>query len=227
MKQNTDQDLRYEVKMVFDELRIDEMRSWILSHSDVFRCNYPPRQINNIYFDTINRDLVLDHIDGVPNRAKVRFRWYGNTTYLQNGQIEIKAKNGRLGYKIIQLISTDLDLSESSWHEIIGTIKNKSNNDIAWLFSELQPTSINHYNREYYISMDGLIRITLDYNMSTYEQTFGFLPNFNYKRPLQKNVIIEFKTAKIHYARLANSLAEFPLYCTQYSKYLNGMENAI
>ena len=68
---------RYEVKMVFDASHLGEVRSWVYAHIDAYSVAYPPQQVNNIYFDTIERNLMMEHIDGVANRAKVRFRRHG------------------------------------------------------------------------------------------------------------------------------------------------------
>ena len=216
--------LRYEIKMVFDALRLDEVRSWVYSHSDSFIVPYPPRQVNNVYFDTIERDLLTEHLNGVANRAKIRFRWYGENWLTEGGQIEIKVKNSQLGYKKIHLVSDVIDISQHTWTEIIDLLQKDVPDDLALLLSNLTPVIINQYKREYYISMDGLIRVTLDYNMRAFGQTFGFSPNINFEQTLRNNIIIEMKSTKNNHKRIADSLAEFPLYCTQNSKYLNAME---
>ena len=222
-----DEKLRYEVKMVFDALRLDEVRSWVYAHIDAFSVAYPPRQVNNIYFDTIERDLMMEHIDGVANRAKVRFRWYGESWVAQNGQIEIKMKQGQLGYKKNQPILAEIDIAQLTWVEIIRILQENSAGDFPSLLDNLAPVMINQYRREYYESMDGAIRVTLDYRMCAFEQSFGLSPNLNFEQPLRNNVFIEMKATKNNHKRIADSLAEFPLYCSQNSKYLNGMEYAI
>ena len=219
--------LRYEIKMVSDALRLDEVRSWVYSHSASFIAPYPPRQVNNIYFDTIERDLLMEHLDGVANRAKVRFRWYKESWLTKGGQIEIKVKNSQLGYKNIHPVSDLIDISQHTWIEIIDFLQKDTPDDFALQLSSLIPVIINQYRREYYVSMDGLIRVTLDYDMHAFEQSFGFSPNISFEQPLRNNVIIEMKSTKNNHKRIADALAEFPLYCTQNSKYLNGMESVI
>ena len=219
--------LRYEIKMVFDALRLDEARSWVYAHSSAFCVAYPPRQVNNIYFDTIERELMMNHIDGVADRAKVRFRWYGESWVTEGGQIEQKIKRSRLGYKKIQLLSETIDISQSSWDEILEHLYQDSDKEFEFLLKDMMPVLINKYMREYYVSMDGEIRITLDYDMRAFGQVFGLSPNTNYEQAVQNNVVIEMKSAKKNHKKLADALAEFPLYTTQNSKYLDGMEYAI
>ncbi len=219
--------LRYELKMIFDALRLDEVRSWVYTHSDAFRVRYPPRQVNNIYFDSIDRNLMTEHIDGVAERAKVRFRWYGESWIAENGQIEIKVKKGQLGYKKIQPILSNINLSQLTWREILEKLQKNSANDFASLLGDLEPVLINQYRREYYESMDGVLRVTLDYEMKAFEQSYGFSPNISFEQSLRNDVIIEMKAMKKYHHRVANALAEYPIYCTQNSKYLNGMEYVV
>lgn len=222
-----DEKFRYEVKMVFDALRLDEVRSWVYAHPDSFSVAYPPRQVNNIYFDTIERNLMMEHIDGATNRAKVRFRWYGENWLVQNGQIEIKMKQGQLGYKQIQPILSEINIAQLTWDEIVSILQENSADDFASLLDTLAPVLINQYRREYYESMDGAIRVTLDYRMRAFAQSFGLSPNLHFEQPLRNDVIIEMKATKNKNRRIADSLVGFPLYCSQNSKYLNGMEYAI
>ncbi len=218
---------RYEIKMVFDALRLHEVRSWVYGHSDAFHVAYPTRQVNNIYFDTIERNLMMDHLDGVANRAKVRFRWYGESWLTEGAQIEVKIKESQLGYKKIQSVPDTIDISKSSWAEIIEFLQGDSSDEFSFLIRSLVPVVINQYRREYYVSMDGLVRVTLDYDMRAFGQSFGIRPNTSFQQMLQNNVVIEMKSTKNNHKRIADSLAEFPLYSTQNSKYLNGMETVI
>ncbi len=222
-----DDKLRYELKMIFDALRLDEVRSWVFAHSDAFRVRYPPRQVNNIYFDSIEHNLMTEHINGAADRAKVRFRWYGKSWVAEDGQIEIKVKTGQLGYKKHQSILSSIDISQLTWREILTEFHENSADDFASLLDDLEPVLINQYKREYYESMDGVIRITLDYEMRAFQQSFGFSPNISFEQTLRNDVVIEMKAAKNDHTRIADALAEFPVYCTQNSKYLNGMEYAI
>ncbi len=169
----------------------------------------------------------MEHIDGVAERAKVRFRWYGETWLAKNGQIEIKMKQAQLGYKKNQPILTEIDIARLSWREIMTMLHENSENDFSSLLENLTPVVINQYRREYYESMDGVIRVTLDYEMRAFEQSFGLSPNLDFEQSLRNDVIIEMKAMKKSHAKMANALAKFPLYCTQNSKYLNGMEYAI
>lgn len=217
--------LRYEQKMVFDALRLAEVRSWVFSHSWAYREAYPPRFVNNIYFDSYDWDMLLSHINGVAERSKVRYRWYGQTWTPGNGQIEIKVKQAQLGYKKQQSISLPLSLQEENWRVILSALKENSMGEFSVLFDSLSPVLINRYQREYYVSADGRVRITLDYGMEYFEQTHTLKPNTKYKQLARNNVVIEVKAEQIHHQSVADVIAEFPIYTEQHSKYLNGLES--
>ena len=216
-------DLRYEIKMLFEKERLDEARSWLLAHSDAFYEIYAARQVNNVYFDTFARDLLQQHIDGIAERAKVRFRWYGEGWQARGGQMEIKRKNGQLGNKHIVPVHNEIDFTYS-WQDAMLALKVDLPDNFRNLLDGMTPTLINRYRREYYVSMDGVLRVTLDYNLRAFSQTFGLTPNIDFAQPQRDNLVIEMKADRDENRRIADALAQFPLYTTQNSKYLNGME---
>jgi hypothetical protein len=83
---------------------------------------------------------------------------------------------------------------------------------------------INQYRRDYYITADQHIRLTLDYDLKTYQQHNRLKPNLTFPDPYLDVVVIEFKCALAHAAQMADILARFPLRVGAYSKYMNGME---
>jgi len=218
--------LRYEIKMVFEAQRLEEVRSWVLAHPAAFRAAFPPRQVNNIYFDTPDRRLADGHIQGVARRAKLRFRWYGNTWVAPGGQMEVKIKDGQLSQKLIQPITSRLNLSAQHWREIIHALRIECPAKIARQFSYLSPALINRYQREYFVCADGAVRLTLDYQLRAYDQAFGFAPNIRFPQPLLDNLIIEIKAPVEAHSQIASTLAAFPLRVTNNSKYITGLATA-
>ncbi len=218
--------LRYEIKMVLEAQRLGEVRSWVLSHPAAFRVAFPRRQVNNIYFDTPDRRLADEHIQGVAQRAKLRFRWYGDTWVTPGGQLEVKIKEGQLSRKLIHPITARLNLLAQQWREIMGALHTECPEGIAGHLGRLSPVLINQYQREYFISAEGTLRLTLDYQLRAYDQTFGFSPNTRFPQPLLDNLVIEIKAPAKAHSQVADALAAFPLRVTDNSKYLSGLETA-
>ena len=49
--------------------------------------------MNNIYFDSLDKDNYQNNIDGIGDRHKVRIRWYNNFFgYVKEPKLEIKSK---------------------------------------------------------------------------------------------------------------------------------------
>ena len=222
--------LRYEVKMVVDAFFLGEVRSWIYTHTAAFAVAFPPRRVNNVYFDTLDRQFMIDHIDGVPSRAKIRFRWYGDNWKVTAGQLEIKFKTARLGRKKVYPFLGSLDLTDCTWRDfnqaLASGLIGPSPGSIFQL-EMLHPSLINHYHREYFLSKDKLIRLTLDYGGIAYEQAFGLKPNLSRPQPSLDTLVIELKAPKSEHQRIAEVLSEFPQRCSANSKYLNALQYSL
>ena len=216
---------RYEIKLVYCGLHLDEVTSWIHSHPFLFRREYPPRQVNNIYFDTPEMNLRFDHLQGIYSRYKFRLRWYHDTWVIRNGTLELKHKSGRLGNKVSFQINNEIDLSALSWKLIQDRIRPELTPDWKSLFDSTHPVLINRYLRQYYIDAEGLIRITLDTRQKAYYQGFRHQPNLSVKTPIRNTIVLEVKARKTHHQKVADVLAGFPLYSSAHSKYLEGIEN--
>lgn len=211
---------RYEIKMVFENANRFEVENWIRLHSYAFGTAYPDRQVNNIYFDTFSMDAYNDHIEGVGQRRKLRFRWYGPDLTRAHGQLELKHKSNFLGWKTIQPIRQTINLAESSWVEIQQTLQGEVKGGFQEMLAVSRPVLINAYQRQYFASADGEVRLTLDYDMHGYDQSLSVNSNIDFQLPSRDLVIIEFKTIAGNAKILADVLAEFPLYVEAFSKYV-------
>ena len=215
--------LRYELKMVYDGLALYEVRRWVKGHSHAFRTAYPPRQVNNIYFDTLDLDCLNDHISGSFERQKLRFRWYGEDLRYAKGHLELKHKTNRIGWKSSQDIEPILDLEMTNWMTILRTLRSKANTTFREMLSVSHPISISGYQREYYVSADQTTRVTLDYDLFAFDQRLSRRPNLKYKIPMLDQVVIEIKSNSENSAHLDDVLAEFPLRIVNHSKYLESL----
>jgi SPX domain protein involved in polyphosphate accumulation len=216
---------RYEIKLVYDGLRMDEVASWIRTHPFLFRREYPTRQVNNIYFDTIEMNLRYEHIQGVNSRYKLRYRWYYNTWLTNKGILEVKHKSGKLGKKESFPIENELDLTNLSWYQIQERIRSELTPEWKSLLDSTRPVLINSYVRDYYIDAEREIRITLDTRQKAYLQVFKLKPNLTLKTPICNTLVLEVKAGKIHHRKIADVMAAFPHYGSAHSKYLEGTEN--
>jgi SPX domain protein involved in polyphosphate accumulation len=216
---------RYELKLQAEGLRLFQVRQWIRLHSLAFKPAYPPRQVNNIYFDTSGLDSLNDHLSGVGERRKLRFRWYGENIDHAVGQLEIKHKINRYGWKSTMPIQTALNLAHQNWGQIKEIIQQHTEGIFYELISISQPVIINSYQRDYYIASDGQMRLTLDYEIAIYDQQLSINPNITFHGPLLNLVILEIKSDTHQDVDLPSVVAEFPLRTEKHSKYVTGMSS--
>ncbi|MDY7079159.1 MAG: polyphosphate polymerase domain-containing protein [Chloroflexota bacterium] len=218
-------DLRHEIKLVCDPHRLPQARSWIRLHPAGFVVAYPPRRVNSLYLDTLHLSSLNDSLAGLNVRQKLRLRWYGDGSDIQP-VLELKLKQNLLGMKKRILLQCKLDLT-LPWVDIMGIIHAETRFLPPHLFSILQtvnhPTLLNHYQREYYVTPDDAIRVTLDFAQVAYDQRLAPRPNLHIRLPIADTVVIEIKAAQEQAERLSEVVAQFPVGRSRNSKYVNGL----
>ena len=69
-------DARLEIKFVAETSRYHELEQWIRLHPAGFRKSYPPRRVNNIYFDTQDLDagrrIIARFVDPLEDRRSTK-----------------------------------------------------------------------------------------------------------------------------------------------------------
>jgi hypothetical protein len=147
--------LRYEIKYAVDVLDEASIKASILMHPASFSKAFDDRQVNNIYLDSPTFQCFHQNVEGHPKRKKMRLRWYGNSeTPAQKSTLEIKNKDAELGWKDL------FKLDGNSIHDtntLLQAVRNA-----GYYQGNLVPTLHNSYHRSYYISQNGLFRITID-----------------------------------------------------------------
>lgn len=221
--------LRYELKLVCPEIELPQVRSWLRLHIAGFKTAYPPRYVNNLYFDTAELDSFNANVAGVGRRAKLRLRWYGQPPLnaLPQPVLELKFKQDMLGGKVQEKLDEVVDLT-TGWHDLAAVLR--TNTAVSTLQNALrvasQPTLLNQYRRDYLISADGHIRATLDYGLRSYDQRLR--PRLNADRPLRHHgqMVIELKGDETEAAELGRIAQQLPIRRSRNSKYVNALLGA-
>ncbi len=233
--ESANDDLRYEVKMVCERHRLAQVRSWVRLHPAGFVVAYPPRRVNSLYLDTLHLRCLNDNLEGLSARQKLRLRWYGDEMTDVQPYMELKYKRNLLGGKERYLLPCRLDLG-LTWREILRVIqretrflyKQRGKNLVSTLLQTVnQPTLLNRYQREYYVTPDGAIRATLDFDQVAYDQRLSPRPNLHARLAFNDAVVIELKTGQEHAERLRQVVARFPVQRSRNSKYAGGVLAAL
>ena len=219
----SDSDLRYEIKLVCDWHRLSQVRSWMRLHPARFSVAYPPRQVNSLYLDTHHLSCLHSNLEGISARQKLRLRWYGAEVADIQPYLELKQKRNLLGRKKRYLLPCRLDLT-SPWVEILRTVHAHGRPEWQVLLQTVnQPTLLTSYQREYYVTPDGAIRVTLDFAQVAYDQRLALRPNLRVRLPIADTVVLEVKTAREQAGRLQELVARFPVLRSRNSKYVRGL----
>ena len=205
---------RFERKWLFKSNNSLSLVNALIRSNLFFRTQFPSRKVNSIYFDTQNYTSIRQNLDGVSNKKKIRIRWYGNKNTITDPVIEIKSKKGFETKKESSKIKALNNIKLSN----LRLIKEKINIKIKSK-KIIYPILTTHYEREYFISLNGKIRATIDYNLQSI-----FLNNLS-QIDIVKNFnnicILEFKysTGLDKYVR--KNLKDITLRLSKNSKFVN------
>lgn len=222
---------RYEFKVPCDPAQLSEIAAWVRLHPMHWRVSYPPRQVNNVYFDSPDLQDLNANLSGVGRREKLRLRWYGpDVTRIFGAQLELKCKDGLVGWKEQAFFDGDLDMTRSLWPALLSALRaGLDGRARLWLDRRAGPVLINTYQRAYYETPDGLLRLTLDTQLCAYEQRFSLLPNLSRPVLQSEQMVMELKAPVDDAAtqRLSQILVSFPARVDRFSKYLHGVLGSV
>ena len=216
---------RFEKKFIIPERLTHSIEEVVKSNSALMRIFFPPRFINNIYFDNSRFKFFFENIDGVSERMKTRIRWYGNLKgKIKKPVLEFKQKHGLTGSKTsIDLPSFDLkDIYRPGF---LSSLFQKANLDMRKkvLMLSLTPSLINRYQRRYFLSFDQKFRVTLDHHLKYYPVSSPEqLSSCGLKDSL--SMIMELKYSPIYQLESNNITQEFPFRVIKNSKYVRGIQ---
>lgn len=217
-------DARREIKFVTRRSNIESVRDWLRHNSALFRTAYPPRIVNNIYFDTYDYEAYNANLSGASARTKVRYRWYGEEAVPRPGKLEIKHKRNIFGWKTLFPISVAPWEEGCTWTKVKQLIRGQLPPEgRLWFEHHPFPVIINRYEREYFLSGDGLVRVTIDQNQTVFDQRRKAEPNLTLAASLPDIIIVEIKFHRRDRERAARIAQGIPIRASAHSKYVNGV----
>ena len=218
--------LRYERKFLVEDLRPFQVQALIRLHPAMFHAPYPPRHINNLYFDTRDLEHYYDNVNGAAQRKKVRVRWYGEPF----GEItcpilEVKLKDGLVGTKhSYPLAGFTLDGSfcTRSFRKVLDV--SDLPEEVRHGMRDLEAVLFNRYYREYHATRDGRFRCTLDTGLTFYRINGALCNLFAHRQTDYRVLVVELKYEAEQEPHASRVAGFFPFPVTRSSKYVQGME---
>jgi hypothetical protein len=218
-------EVRYELKLPTDASLLAQVRSWIRLHPEGFRTAYPTRQVNNLYLDSPGLTNLAENLAGQAERRKLRYRWYGRLVQPPEVEaiLELKIKEGSVGDKRRLALEAPLVLT-NPFKQILADLRAEVPDDwLPWVLKANRPALINHYRRDYFVSPDGVIRCTLDYEQTFYDQRYSVRPNLTHLLVTKDQIVIEIKAPVELEERLERAMNFFPIPRYRHSKYVDGL----
>ena len=211
---------RIEIKEVFSLFDILKVLKAIQLSKFAFRKSFPDRQINSIYFDDSSFSSFEDSIEGNCLRTKTRLRWYGNENDEVSAVLELKKKQGMYSWKHLYQNKYHINPNARNWSTFIKFSKEEANDLIL---THLKPKSLVSYQRSYYASFDGKVRITIDQNLKTIRQDLGVNPNLSRPKQHLDLIIMEMKV-DVSNSHLIREVFEYiPFNPKRFSKYCESL----
>ncbi len=216
---------RYERKFFISGLTKYEVESIVKLHPSMFSEIYPPRFVNNIYFDSFNLQNFADNTDGPAQKLKFRIRWYGGLFgRIEKANLEIKIKKGLLSRKEIFLLQPFEISNSSDFRDIVGIVHDSDIPEILKMkIKTLMPSLLNRYLRRYYRSTNKCFRITVDTDQVFYS-IYNYKNLFMHKYTDDINIILELKYDSCLDGAADRITNHFPFRITRSSKYVRGIE---
>tara|TARA_B100000579_G_C22840310_1_gene861067 strand:- start:1625 stop:2305 length:681 start_codon:yes stop_codon:yes gene_type:complete len=214
---------RYEKKLSIPTFFYDEINVSLKTIDLQLYKQYQDRRVNSIYLDTNDFDSYTDSNSGINERNKIRLRWYGKT--LNNKiRLEIKSKEGNVGTKKIYSLNHFNTNNFGNLFELKESI-NHSNipYDLKTYIMGCHPTLYCYYDREYFITRDERIRVTIDRNIS-YSNVYKDFLIYSVNSIKEKNMVLEIKYSSSNDFSDIDAILPFNIQPTRFSKYANGLD---
>lgn len=232
MEQNTEKAVnkpliyRKERKFIVNDTSITSVEFFIKSHPAMFFQPFPPRFVNNVYFDSNSFGNYGDNVVGSATRHKFRIRWYGEQFgYIEKPVLEIKIKKGLAGAKKhfkLAPFTFEPGFSMKTMDEVFD--KSDLPKEIREMLKHQSPTLLNQYHRKYFLSADRKYRVTLDHKLR-YVRIGRHQNSFMQRVSNNHDVVVELKY-DVKDDEEANKIsASFPFRLSKNSKYVNGVDN--
>ena len=216
---------RYERKFCVDDLSCHELYAIVKHHRAMFSNIFQPRYVNNIYLDDHCLGNYWDNVTGSMSRLKVRIRWYGELFgMISKPVLELKMKEGLIGFKSSYLLPP-FEIGSGFDREVVRSALKQAEIPESLLveLSIMEPSLLNRYRREYFMSADKRFRITIDTEMQ-FVKADQRMNAFLNRTKNHTDTVLELKYTPENDEHAAAITNVFPFRITRNSKYVCGVQ---
>lgn len=213
--------LRYEIKMACQEAAYERVVLRLQLDPSGIRVLFPPRRVQSIYLDTTHGRALEENLAGISHREKVRLRWYGRDTTRVSCTLERKVRHNMLGWKDTLQLGAPLDVEGVDRVSFMRSLKERATTE--WrhaLDAGLEPVQWIAYDRDYFATADGRVRITVDRRLRAVDLRPSFVLTSRFETRLPRLLVIEAKCTPEDYPAAQDVLARLPLFVDRCSKFV-------
>jgi hypothetical protein len=216
---------RYERKFHALDLAPRQVLTVVHNSCAHFREIFPPRTVNNVYFDTPGLSDYWKNVHGSAQRSKLRLRWYGEAArVIPKPVLEIKARHGLVGTKSSHRLD-DLPVERLDDARGLTSALRAACADpgVVERLANVAPSIFNRYDRRYYGSADGRFRVTIDTKL-VFEEAVG--RRFGIRRTFAEDrlIVVELKYSVESDAETHRTFRDWPFRLGRMSKYVYGLK---
>jgi hypothetical protein len=216
---------RKEIKFSYRHADVGKLRHLLAANCRRLIHNKPLSMVRSIYFDDARFSACRANLDGIGRRRKLRLRWYDSLLPQQEFYFEIKWRQNRVTGKHRFQLESSTPIHALTYKQITRGLEQvlpRNHRGELWEYSE--PVVIVEYKREHFASDDGSLRITLDYDITYYDQLGRSAPSALFPRRMDSLVVLEGKTPIGRESELRSLLFPFSARMSRCSKYVNGCQ---
>lgn len=219
---------RNEIKFAISNADVESLRQALQLRANRVVFHRPVSVVRSIYFDDWQRSACHANLDGVGDRRKLRLRWYDSPLPVRDMFLEVKWRRYRATGKHRLHLQTDSSFAEGpfgqwTYRQMIDEFQRIAPDEfVRSLWPAVEPTVLVEYQREHFVSPDGQIRLTLDRDLTFYDQTSKHRISLSFPQRRHDLTIVEVKGPVGMERELREVLGSHKLRVGRCSKYVEG-----
>lgn len=217
---------RQETKFALHHADIKKLRRQLEGTGHRLVHNQQVSVVRSVYFDDSKLSAGHANLNGLGRRRKLRMRWYDSLGPGNDAYLEVKWRNNRITGKHRLKLHCDQRLSDLTYKQLGRSLmESVSPTFVPILLAYPDPVLLVEYKREHFSSADKRLRITLDYDLTFYDQTGKRSISTSFPHRMADFLVVEGKTPVGAERELREMLAPLPLKASRCSKYVHGLRN--
>jgi len=212
--------LRHELKFVCDEAAHPVLRMALRLDRAGLRQSYPMRRVHSLYLDTTYQRALQENLAGMGERTKVRLRWYGAAEGEVTAVLERKRRENTLGWKETWPVPGTLVVAGAERRALVRELARRAEGAWREHLAVLEPAQWISYRREYLVSADGRVRVTLDRELRFSDQRLPARLSPLARTPASRLLVLEVKCAPEHLGEAREIVSRLAIPMGRCSKYV-------